>query len=301
MARPADPHARAALIAAARVEFMKKGLKGARIEDITAACGLSKGAFYLHAASKEALFGEVLSEFMSALQGLIDQRREETDRFFAEQGAVEAHDVSERSARYERLLAMSAEGDLRTLELMWAYRDVMQVLMRGSQGTDFESLMWGFVDREVSRVAQEFRRLQSGRALRSDVPSEVIGSLIVGTYVLLAQRMSQMQEKPDRPPGPTPSTCSSARAACPGVTWPPRRSRRARRHRRLRLLRAGPRPARFPHSQYPEVRIVKLSRTPLVAGLAAVGMAAASLSLSGCRADAARLPRLRPPRRASSR
>ncbi|WNG14021.1 TetR/AcrR family transcriptional regulator [Cystobacter fuscus] len=197
MARPADPHARAALIAAARVEFMKKGLKGARIEDITAACGLSKGAFYLHAASKEALFGEVLSEFMSALQGLIDQRREETERFFAEQGAVEARDVSERSARYERLLAMSAEGDLRTLELMWAYRDVMQVLMRGSQGTDFESLMWGFVDREVSRVAQEFRRLQSGRALRSDVPSEVIGSLIVGTYVLLAQRMSQMQEKPD--------------------------------------------------------------------------------------------------------
>ena len=197
MARPADPHARAALIAAARAEFMKKGLKGARIEDITAACGLSKGAFYLHATSKEALFGEVLGEFMSSLQTLIDQRREETERFFCEQGAVEARDVTEHSARYERLLAMSAEGDLRTVELMWAYRDVMQVLMRGSQGTDFESIVWGFVDREVSRVSEEFRRLQSSRALRTDVPSEVIGSLIVGTYVLLAQRMSQMEEKPD--------------------------------------------------------------------------------------------------------
>ena len=63
MARPADPHARAALIAAARAEFVKKGLRGARIEDITAACGLSKGAFYLHSSSKEALFGEVVAEF----------------------------------------------------------------------------------------------------------------------------------------------------------------------------------------------------------------------------------------------
>ena len=61
MARPADPHAREALVAAARAEFVKKGLRGARIEDITAACGLSKGAFYLHFPSKEALFGEVVA------------------------------------------------------------------------------------------------------------------------------------------------------------------------------------------------------------------------------------------------
>ena len=197
MARPADPHARASLLAAARAEFQKKGLKGARIEDITAACGLSKGAFYLHAASKEVLFGEVVGGFMAALQKLIEQRRGEMERFFHEHGPLEARDVSERSERYERLLAVSTEGDLRTLELMWSYRDVMQVLMRGSQGTDFDTLVWGFVDREVSRVTQEFQRLQSGRALRPDVPPEVIGSLIVGTYVLLAQRMCLMEEKPD--------------------------------------------------------------------------------------------------------
>ena len=196
MARPADPHARAALLTAARAEFQKKGLKGARIEDITAACGLSKGAFYLHAASKEALFGEVVGEFMVAIQGLIEERRRETDGFFAE-GSLDARDVAERSPRYERLLALSTEGDLRTLELMWSYRDVTYVLMRGSQGTEFESLMWDFVDREVSRVSQEFERLQCSRALRTDVPPTVIGSLIIGTYVLLAQRMCQMEEKPD--------------------------------------------------------------------------------------------------------
>jgi AcrR family transcriptional regulator len=197
MARPADPHARAALLAAARAEFQKKGLKGARIEDITAACGLSKGAFYLHASSKEALFGEVVGEYMAALQRLIEQRRGEMERFFAEQGPLEARDLAERSERYERLLTVSTEGDLRTLELMWSYRDVMHVLMRGSQGTEFESLMWTFVDREVARVSQEFEQLQSRGALRTDVPPTIIGSLIIGTYVLLAQQMSQSVDKPD--------------------------------------------------------------------------------------------------------
>src|SRR4051794_17847125 len=122
MARPADPHARAALIAAARAEFVKKGLRGARIEDITAACGLSKGAFYLHFSSKEALFGEVVGEFKQIMDRLTERRLESVERFFAEHGPLEARDVAERSERYERLVAMHTEADLGTLELMWAYR-----------------------------------------------------------------------------------------------------------------------------------------------------------------------------------
>ena len=176
---------------------MRKGLRGARIEDITAACGLSKGAFYLHVASKAALFGEVVGELTSAMSELIERRTKQMERFFAEHGALEARDVAERSARYELLVEMNTEADLGTLELMWAYRDVVHVLMRGSQGTEFESLMWGMVDREVTRVTREFQRLQADHVSRADVPPTVIGSLIVGTYVLLAQQMSQMEQKPD--------------------------------------------------------------------------------------------------------
>ena len=243
MARPADPHARAALIAAARAEFQKKGLKGARIEDITAACGLSKGAFYLHAESKEALFGEVLGEFTSQVQLLVEHRRHASERFFAEYGPVEGEDVHEGSERYERLLELSAENDLRTLELMWSYRDVVHVLMRGCQGTNFESVLWAIVDREVAQVSRDFERLQSARALRSDVPSEVIGSLIVGTYVLLAQRMSQVEHKPDLaawsrsihrliregcvPRGPL-SVAAPAAAAQPSVRRAPARTQSSR-------------------------------------------------------------------------
>ena len=99
MPRPADPNARAALISAARAEFVKKGLRGARIEDITGACGLSKGAFYLHFASKEQLFGEVVSQVQELLSALSRERIEIMERFLAEHGPLEAKDLAEHSER----------------------------------------------------------------------------------------------------------------------------------------------------------------------------------------------------------
>jgi AcrR family transcriptional regulator len=197
MPRPADPNARAALVAAARGEFVKKGLRGARIEDITAACGLSKGAFYLHFSSKEALFGEVVAQVQEVLAAQARQRMESVERFFTEHGQLEAKDLLERSERYERLVALETELDARTLELMWECRDVMHVLLRGSQGTEFESLFWALVDMEVERVAQDFRRLQGSLASREDVSPTLFGSVIVGTYALLVQQMSHMRDKPD--------------------------------------------------------------------------------------------------------
>ncbi len=197
MPRPADPNARASLISAARAEFVKKGLRGARIEDITAACELSKGAFYLHFPSKEALFGEVVSTVKERLEVLSQERLERMERFYAEHGHLGAKDLAVSSERYEQLVRMETELDLRTLELMWDYRDVMHVLLRGSQGTDFESLFWVIVDAEVERIARDCRRLQSSKACRLDVSPMLFGTVIVGTYALLVQQMSHLQEKPD--------------------------------------------------------------------------------------------------------
>src|SRR5712692_808680 len=81
MARPADPNAKEAVVAAARAEFARRGLRGARIEDITAACGLSKGAFYLHFESKEALFRERVTAFREATDRLTASRMTAIQRF----------------------------------------------------------------------------------------------------------------------------------------------------------------------------------------------------------------------------
>jgi AcrR family transcriptional regulator len=197
MSRPADPNAKDALIAAARQEFARKGLRGARVEDITSACGLSKGAFYLHFPSKEALFGELVDAFLGALVQSNEKRRVDMAAFFAEHGAITRRDVEERSPRYRKLIELESAEDLKALELIWANRDVFGVLLRGSQGTRFESTIWDVTDREVDRIRESFDQFQCAHACRDDIPPEIFGSMIVGTYVLLAARMSRMTEKPD--------------------------------------------------------------------------------------------------------
>ncbi|HYY52216.1 MAG TPA: helix-turn-helix domain-containing protein [Myxococcales bacterium] len=197
MARPADPNAKEALVAAARAEFAKRGLVGARIEDITAACGVSKGAFYLHFSSKEALFGELVEAFLRAIAECDDRRERAMAAFAAEHGTITRRDLEEHTSRYRRLLEIEAAEDRRVLEHMWAYRDVMGVLLRGAQGTKFEGAIWEITDREVERIKQSFDRFQGEHSCRTDIPPEIFGSLIVGTYVLLGMRMSRMSEKPD--------------------------------------------------------------------------------------------------------
>jgi AcrR family transcriptional regulator len=197
MARPADPNARSALVTAARAEFVKKGLVGARIEDITQACGLSKGAFYLHFPSKEALFGEAVAALIDRIDRLGTERTQATDQFNAEHGQLRPRDFIEHTPRAERYLALEGQKDLAILELLWEYRDVVDVLISGSQGTPFEGAVWALVDREVQRIRSDFERLQLDRVCRPDMPAELLASLIVGTYLLLAKQMNRHAERPD--------------------------------------------------------------------------------------------------------
>jgi len=197
MPRHADPNAKEALVAAARAEFARRSLRGARIEDITAACGLSKGAFYLHFESKEALFGDLVHAFEARMAACAAERIEAVLKFVEEGGPVGARDVARNSARYQDLIALDVRLDHATLEAMWEYRDVVGVLVRGCQGTPFEGAVWEIVDSELNRVRKSFEDLQGQRTCRADIPGELFGSLIVGTYLLLGIRMSLMQEKPD--------------------------------------------------------------------------------------------------------
>jgi AcrR family transcriptional regulator len=197
MSRPADPNARDALVAAARAEFARRGLRGARIEDITAASGLSKGAFYLHFPSKEALFGELVETFFGLLASCGERREKGMVELIAEHGAITRSDVVDRTPRYQKLLELETGEDLRVLEHMWSYRDVVGVLFRGSQGTPFENALWDITDREVRRIQDNVDKFQGDHVCRNDIPPEIFGSMIVGTYTLLALRMSRMQEKPD--------------------------------------------------------------------------------------------------------
>ena len=135
--------------------------------------------------------------FLAGLNECGERRDHDTAEFLTEYGAVSRRDLEERTSRYHKFLEMETAEDLQVLEHMWAYRDVVGVLLRGAQGTKFEGAIWEITDREVDRIKENFNRSQGEHACRTDIPPEIFGSLIVGTYVLLGMRMSRMSQKPD--------------------------------------------------------------------------------------------------------
>lgn len=188
MARPADPNSRSALIAAARSEFLKHGISRARIEDITSACGLSKGAFYLHFETKEAVFRELV-------EGL--KREFDRLRIGRENDHRNLDGQSQRAIAVEQLIELGSRHDHELLEMLWTWRDVIDVLLRGSQGTEFDGVMWTLLDEQFDRVREEFNSLQQLGLVRADVSGDALGLMVVGTYLMVARQLVISKSKPD--------------------------------------------------------------------------------------------------------
>lgn len=194
MARKADPQAREALIAAARREFLKSGLAKARVEDITAAVGLSKGAFYLHFPSKESLFTQLVMAFTTEVSAYTEARETTTRALVTRLQHSHAESVA------HELLALDAEEDRKLLELLWPWRDVCEVLISGSAGTAFGGVLWKLLDSQMARLHTEFEELQRSKLVRADLPRELLADMVVGTYLLLTRRLVTLNEKPDFTP-----------------------------------------------------------------------------------------------------
>src|ERR1700761_3367147 len=72
MSRPPDRRAKIELLRAAETVFVEHGLAAAKVEDITARAGVSKGAFYLHFESKEDCFRQIVEGFVAKLAAALD-------------------------------------------------------------------------------------------------------------------------------------------------------------------------------------------------------------------------------------
>ena len=76
------------IIAAALAVFSEKGFAGARLEDIAARAGISKGALYLYFATKEDLFHAVVAEAFAPNLAAVRQAAEGFDGAFADLARV---------------------------------------------------------------------------------------------------------------------------------------------------------------------------------------------------------------------
>lgn len=192
MARRPDPDARRKLVDAARAAFAEHGVDAARVEDVARAAGLSKGAFYLHFESKEALFEELVSGLFAVFQDLQIQRHEACTELVARVGAMTAEDWQQPTARRLAWAQVDHEQSVRTLEAMWRHRDVMRIILYHSPATldRLLELLRGLL---VDQLADAVR--QGG--LRADLDGDVVSDLLLGAWLQLGRRMIRSPRKPD--------------------------------------------------------------------------------------------------------
>src|SRR5512140_2506305 len=176
MARRANPDAHEALVDSARGEFARRGIEGARVEDIARRAGVSKGAFYLHFSSKEGAFQEILQRFLGVMSELAARRED-------------AHGMPIRGAADLRV-ALDAEcaSDVELLEVLWRNRKVVAALDGAASGpaaalvVDFRRGMRALV---AARIAES----QRDGTLRTDLDTHALGDVILGAYEGFARRM----------------------------------------------------------------------------------------------------------------
>jgi AcrR family transcriptional regulator len=189
MARRPRPGTREALLDAAREEFARVGLERARVEDIARRAGISKGAFYLHFATKDAAFRDMLQRFLGALEDHARRRHEVEERLWRE---------PEVPGDRERLAAVfdaECAEDTAMLELMWRNRQITAAL--DGAGRPYRELVTDFRRRMLALVANRIAERQRAGVLRPDFDPAVFGEIVVGCYEDLARRMADMPAKPD--------------------------------------------------------------------------------------------------------
>jgi AcrR family transcriptional regulator len=236
MARPPNPAAREALLEAARIELAAHGLAAARVEDIARRAGLSKGAFYLHFATKEQVFEELLQRFFGAMADQIARRQEAEERFIAEHAGVPAPDLLEAQIAFE------CDVDGETIEALWRNRFMIAILDSG--GPRYAALLHQFRRSIHALTARRIADKQAAGRMRADVDPAVVADLIAGTYEWLARRMVEMTVKPDL----LAWTRSFLHVVYDGmrVRSAPARASRTASSRPARPRRAAPRAGRAP-------------------------------------------------------
>ncbi len=179
MARPGDPHARVDLLRAAEAVFVERGLRDAKVEDITQRARRSKGSFYLHFESKDDAFREIVETILARLAAIVD-------------AALEAY-----RSPVDELPSVWLEKDMAIFEFLWSNRDVMRLCLAGGGGAQFGYLIDGFAERaHESSKALLARGVEAG-FYREDVDVDLVGLMIAGAYDRLARRVVRSPTKPN--------------------------------------------------------------------------------------------------------
>lgn len=181
MARAANPNLQPALIEAAVAVFAERGLEAAKVSDITERAGVSKGAFYLHFESKEALFEQICRGFLE----MIVQRLHSHEMVMC--------DLSLSAAEmFERL----GQADEALLDLFWQHRQPLKMILQGAIGTSSAWLADEFIDAIEAVMLQTVSRHHAQSGMPAPFQPEFMAAVATGLVVMYARKLVRLNERP---------------------------------------------------------------------------------------------------------
>jgi AcrR family transcriptional regulator len=159
---PADR--RRQLIQAATCVFAARGYRNASIADVIEAAGVARGTFYLYFKSKEAIFAAILEDVHARLVAALSEPL----------GATIVHDGH---------ATLRADAH-RWLRFFQAQRDAATILLKEATSIDprFEPIIDALRGDALQHFARRFRDLQMRGLVRSSIPSEIVGHVLLGVF-----------------------------------------------------------------------------------------------------------------------
>jgi AcrR family transcriptional regulator len=196
MARPPNPDASRKLLDAARASFAEVGVDAARIQDIAAAAGFSKAAFYLYFESKEQVFERLIADTFAEFDAQTDHRHQAFSVLIHTLGPCSAADWAGRTERWRAYQALDHAATVASLQAMWDNRDMIRCILEHTVGPRRH-----LVDRllDTGRRALSTRLEEAARLglLRPDLDPDLLSDLIYGIYLQLARRLCRAEVAPD--------------------------------------------------------------------------------------------------------
>jgi AcrR family transcriptional regulator len=183
MPRPSDPQARSRLLEAAGRIFIQHGLDRAKVEDITRAAGLSKGAFYLHFKTKDDAFQEILSSALAELARIL--------------GEVEAARDGWNARVQRHLIAQWLDADVKIFECLWKHRSIMRLVLEGGGSPNYHHLIEVFADGAQKTTERLVQRGMREGYYRADLDPKQASAFVAGGYDRLARRLVRERRKPN--------------------------------------------------------------------------------------------------------
>jgi len=182
MARVADPRVRIDLLRAAEAAFAEHGLTAAKVEDITARAGVSKGAFYLHFKSKQDCFRQIVEGVVARLSACVERS---------------GFDVFPPSESLEEMIESRLRDLVEILEFCWQNRAILAMILAGGGGTPYAYLIDAFAERIEQQSEGWIAHGVTVGLYRKDIEPAIVARLVAGTHERLVREIIKQPRRPD--------------------------------------------------------------------------------------------------------